>query len=91
MHTGSDKGLAGTVMKDGWKTVNTLHSCELELQRRACFVSGCANSGGLKEVKRMLPTVLGMQRQDTGEATVPNNAFFSKQLTQQVKQASLLE
>lgn len=73
------------VVNDEWKTVNTLHFCEPELQRQAYFVSGCANSGGFKEVKSFLPTTLGVQRQDTGKVTVPNNPFFSKQLTQQVK------
>jgi len=89
MHTGSHKGLA--VVKDGWKTVNTSHFCELALQRRACFVPGCANSGGVKEVQSFLPAILAVRCRDMGEVTVSNTTFFSEQLSQQAKQASLLE
>lgn len=58
--------------------------------KRACFVSGCANSGGVKEVESFLTATVGTQRQTTREAAVPNDAFFSEQLSQQAQQASLL-
>lgn len=66
MHAASDKGLSGNSC-ERWVENSKLYSCELELQRCACFVSGCANSGGVKEVQSFLPTILGMPRQDTGE------------------------
>lgn len=67
-----------------------LYTCEPELPRSACFVSGCANSRGDKEVRSFLP-MLGMQCQDTREVTVSNSSFLLERLTQQAKQATLLE
>lgn len=55
-----------------------IHAVRNDAQERACFVSGCANSGGVKEVESFLTATVGTQCQNTREAVVPNDAFFEQ-------------